>query len=220
MNEENYIEQLDGGRRSPMSIVLIIAGVAAVIAALGAVGYISGTGWFGYRQIMYGSGQLYALNMGDKPLDVSVDGREAVTVPPEDARVLELIGGQSSVVVRDTSGKEIATHSIFSDDSHALLKLTKDGCLAASDIGFVYGRGAQKLEFVEMIEKDQQTYVPGTKSVVWPRESFPAKMARQKGQPLWIELVACTLLEEPKFLRAYLDVRLQERLSKDEKKAR
>lgn len=208
------MDELEDRSSNWMKVVAIIVAVALAAGAIGYIGLISGTGWFGHRQLLYGTGQLYLLNLGADPLEVTVEGREPVDVPPEDARIVDIVGGESQVIVRNAKGERVATHSVFTDKSHALLKLTKDGCLVASDVGAFYGRGGDQLEFVEMIGEEQQKYVPGTQNVIWPRQSFPAKMSREKGQAMWVELVACPLLKEKKFLRAYLDVRLNERLKK------
>ncbi len=197
-------------------LTYLIVGVIALVglAAIGSVGYLSGAGWFGYRQILYGSGKIYLLNMGDKPFEVSVDGRKAVKVPPQDARTVENVGGQSKVVVTDADGKVVSRHTVVTDHSHALLKVSPNGCLAVSDVGAFYGRGGKDMKIINTIDKDTLLYVPGSTNIIWPREVFPSTMAHDAGQPLWIELVACSLLKEPDFLRAYLDVRLGERLKK------
>lgn len=236
------MSELENSGKSKLGYLIVIVSVIVGIAAVGAVGYISGAGWFGYRQIMYGNGQVYLLNMGSEPLSVTVEGRETVIVPPEDARTVDVVGGESTLVVRavsqaqqskgkkksgegetdevagaeagDEAGEVVARHKIFVDNSHALLKLTKDGCMVASDVGAFYGRGGEGLEFIEMIEEDQQVYVPGTTNVIWPRQTFPGKFDREGGDAIWLELVGCSLLEQEEFLRAYLDVRLGNRLNK------
>jgi hypothetical protein len=205
---------LENSGKSKLGYLIVAVSVIVGIAAVGAVGYLSGAGWFGYRQIMYGNGQVYLLNMGDEPLEVTVEERESVEVPPEDARAVDVVGGESQLVVRNAAGEVVERHTIFVDNSHALLKLTKDGCLVASDVGAFYGRGGEGLEFVEMIEEEQQLYVPGTTNVIWPRQTFPRKFAREGGDAIWLELVGCSLLEQEEFLRAYLDVRLGNRLKK------
>lgn len=233
------MSELENSGKSKLGYLIVIISVIVGVAAVGAVGYISGAGWFGYRQIMYGNGQVYLLNMGSEPLSVTVEDRETVIVPPEDARAVDVVGGESELVVRtvppaqqskgkkksadgktdnvadaEPTGEVVERHSVFVDNSHALLKLTKEGCLVASDVGAFYGRGGEGLEFVEMIEEDQQVYVPGTTNVIWPRQTFPGKFDREGGDAIWLELVGCSLLEQEEFLRAYLDVRLGNRLNK------
>jgi hypothetical protein len=214
------MSELEESNKSRLGLVILLVTVLVGIGAVGAVGYISGAGWFGYRQIMYGDGQVYLLNMGAQTLEVSVEDREPVEVPPEDARVVDVVGGESKIVVRDEDGQVVDRHNLFVDNSHALLKLSDDGCLVASDVGAFYGRGGEALEFVEMIEQDQRLYVPGTTNVVWPRQDFPARFDRDGGDAIWIELVGCTLLGQPEFLEAYLDVRLSNRLKKGKQKQR
>jgi hypothetical protein len=207
----NDVEETQTSRTPAIVISLV---VLVGLGAVGFVGHLSGSGWFGYRQILYGSSQLYLLNMSQEPLEVAVEGREPVDIDPEGARTVDIVGGQSSVVVRSTSGETVGEHTVFVDNSDALLKLTEDGCLAASEIGAFYGRGGDELDIVEFIEADQQLYVPGSTNLIWPRQTFPAKLGREGGEAIWVELVACALLDEPDFLRAYLDVQLGQRLKK------
>ena len=208
------MSELEESDKSKLGYVIIVVAVLAGVAAIGAAGYISGAGWFGYRQIMYGDGEIYLLNMGDKPLEVSVEGRESVEVDAQGARTVEVVGGKSQVVVKNAAGDIVERHTVVVDHSDALLKLTKDGCLAVSNIGAFYGRGGEGLEFVEMIEADEQLFVPGSTNVIWPRQTFPAKLPREGGEAMWVELVGCSLLEQEEFLRAYLDVQLGQRLKK------
>jgi hypothetical protein len=208
------MSEFEEPQKSKLGLVILLVTVLVGVAAVGAIGYISGAGWFGYRQIMYGEGQVYLLNMGGETLEVRVEDREPVEVPPEDARVVDVVGGESELVVRDEDGEVVDRHTIFIDNSDALLKLTDNGCLVASDIGAFYGRGGEGLEFVEMIEEDQRLFVPGSTNVIWPRQEFPAKLDREGGDAIWLELAGCALLDQPEFLRAYLDVRLGNRLKK------
>ena len=189
--------------------------VAAVIAlAVGFIGHLSGAGWFGYRDWLHDGGELYALNMSKSPLRVSVDGREPVEVPPEDARILEILGGTTVVDVTDAAGESVATYDVTVDGSHAFLKLTDDGCLAVVDITPFYGgEVGAKLDFEAYLHSDARLWIPRSRNVVWPRKDFPSRLEGGEGNGIWFELVACELLEEPEFLDAYLAVRLESRMA-------
>lgn len=183
--------------------------------AVGIVGQLSGVGWFGYRSTLYGTGELYALNLGDEPLFVSVDGREKVEVPAQNAEILELIGGTSKVVVSDGEDEVVSRHDVTAKNSHALLKLTDQGCLVATNISPYYGGKVPKTQdFVAKIRAKKRVWIPDSTNVVWPRKAFPKRLAADGGQGIWVELVACELLDDPKFLDAYISFRLEERMKK------
>ena len=200
--------------------VVIALVVLAIIAGFGSIGHFSGTGWFGYRQMLYGTGEIYLLNLGDRDLDVFIDNRESVSVPANDAKITELIGGVSTIVVRDDSGEVVDTYELQTDNSHALLKLSDKGCLVATDVTSFYKKGgADELEFVEFLKNEERTYIPESRNVIWPRKRFPQKLRSGDGPGIWIEWVGCDLLDSKKFLRGYLRVRLRDRLGMDEQQA-
>lgn len=179
------------------------------------MGIVAGTGFFGYRSVLYGDGQLYALNMSDQPLWVSVDDREKVEVPAQNAQILDIIGGETRAVVTDASGEVVGRYDVFTDNSHAFLKLTDEQCLAVVNLDPYYRSGSSKdIEIVEKLDERTRVWVPDSKNVVWPRKAFPKRLSAGEGRGTWIELVGCPLLEDPQFLDAYLAVRLDERMGK------
>lgn len=206
---------LKSGKKGKFGLIWAALGVLVALGAIGAVGHFAGAGWFGYRQILYGVNNIYLLNMGPEKLQVSVAGREPVEVDPEGARLVEVMGGDSEISILDASGAVLETRTVFTDDSSALLKLSEDGCLAVSDVGAFYGRGGDGLNIIKTIDPATRLYVPESKNIIWPRKPFPRALAKDAGQALWIELVGCALLDEPRFLRGYLDTRLGERMSKN-----
>ncbi|MBA2664611.1 MAG: hypothetical protein H0U74_20155 [Bradymonadaceae bacterium] len=196
--------------------VIIGLCVLAVVAGIGAIGHISGTGWFGYRQVLYGGGELYILNLSDDERLVVVDGRAPVEVPAQNAQMVEIIGGTSQVIILDTAHQQVDSYEVTIDRSHALLNISQASCLVVADISSFYGGKAKKLAFVEFLREDRRVYVPNTTNVVWPRRSFPPRLDAQGGPGLWIEIVGCPLLDERDYLEAYMDVRLQQRFERKE----
>lgn len=201
--------------RRPVILYVLGALLAlGLLAGIGAIGQLGGAGWFGHRQILYGTGELYILNMGDSPRLVSVDGRDRVEVDAENARLVEIIGGTSRVEVFDPDGTLIDTYSVTVDDSHALLNLSPESCLVVADISAFYGGQGQQLTFVDMLRPDQRVYVPDSRNIVWPRRDFPPRLDPTRGPGRWIELVACALFDEPEYLEAYMNVRLEQRMER------
>lgn len=195
--------------------IAVAIGVLVAIAGIGGIGQLSGAGWFGYRDWMYGPGELYALNMGDEPLWISVDGMERLEVPAQNAQIADLMGGTSHVVVTDTDEAVVDEYDITIDGSDAFLKLTDEGCLAVVDITPFYGGNASgALDFEAYLRRDARVWIPQSRNVVWPRKDFPSRLEGGQGKGLWFELVACDLFEEPKFLDGYLAARIEQRMEK------
>lgn len=192
----------------------ILAALAVIALGVGVIGHISGAGWFGHRTWLYGDGELYALNMGDDPLWVAVDGRERKKVPPNGAQIFDLVGGTSIVEVTDEGSDVVDRYDVTVDDSHAFLKLTDEGCLAIVDITPFYGgQQGKRLDFDAFLRQDARVWIAGSKNVVWPRKDFPSKLSGGEGPGLWFELVACELFEEQDFLDAYLATRIEQRMA-------
>ncbi len=214
MSEEPEIEDI----KPPSKLKAIGFGLAIVVAivlVLGFVGQISGTGWFGYRSYLYGQGELYVLNKGMEPLWVSVDGRERVEVKALNAQVVEIVGGESAVEVTDKSGDVKGRYTVDARNSHAFLKLTDDDCLAVTRLDpFYKGGGNQDIVIEAKLEAKTRVWIPNSKNVVWPRKPFPKRLSAGEGPGLWVELVGCELLNDDKFLDAYLALRLEERVKK------
>lgn len=201
-------------QRSWKLYVALLILVLALIAGFGAIGQAVGTGWFGHRTMLYGTGELYVLNLHDELRYISVDGKEAVEVPIQNAQVVELIGGTSRVEVFDAARKLIDTYQITIDHSHALLNLSDDSCLVVADVTGLYGGRRGGLTITDRLREDTRVYVPETLNVIWPRRSFPAQLDSSSSKAVWIELVGCTLFDEDDFLQAYLDIRLEQRMER------
>ena len=211
MNDELEITAPNRTRNIVVAVIVTLLAVVGV----GSVGMLSGAGFFSYRTFLYGTGELYALNMSDQPLWISVDGRPREEVKAQNAAVVELIGGTSEVIATNEAGQVKGRYQITAENSHAFLKLTDEQCLAAVNLDpFYKGGGKQDIVFTALLNEKTRVWVPNSKNVVWPRKAFPSALAPQDGPGIWLELVACPLLEEPKFLDAYVAVRLEDRVRK------
>lgn len=211
MSDETQIQPPSRLKTALLVAILALLGLAAV----GSVGVISGAGFFSYRTFLYGEGELYVLNMSPQPMYVSVDGREKVEVPAENAKIVEIIGGESRVEAFDGSGQVKGTYTVDARNSHAFLKLTDDQCLAVVDLDpFYRGSGKQDIRFVALLNEKTRVWIPESRNVVWPRKAFPSALTAKDGPGMWVELVGCPLLEDTKFLDAYVAVRLEERVRK------
>ena len=197
------------------TVIAVVLVALVALAGMGSIGILSGAGFFSYRTFLYGTGELYVLNMTETPLWVSVDGRERVEVPLQNAKVVELIGGTSEVVATDSAGQIKGRYTIDAKNSDAFLKLGDQQCLAAVKLDAFYRGGAkQDIEFAALLNETTQVWVPESHNVVWPRKAFPKSLSAEDGPGIWLELVGCPLLEDPKFLDAYIAVRLEDRVKK------
>ena len=202
--------------RSKVRTVALVTLVALIaFAGMGSLGALSGAGFFSHRTFLYGTGELYVLNMNETPLWISVDGRERAEVPALNAKIVELIGGTSEVVATDAAGQIKGRYTIEAKNSDAFLKLSDDQCLAAVKLDSFYrGGGKQDIEFAALLSEKTRIWVPESHNVVWPRKAFPKSLSAEDGPGIWLELVGCPLLEDPKFLDAYIAVRLEDRVNK------
>ena len=203
------------GLGAKLALGLLVS--ALLIGGLGMIGQLSGTGFLGHRSWLYGQSELYVLNFQAEGLTLSIDGSEPKPLPFENAQIFELIGGTSSIILRDASGQQVGEHSVQVKGSHAVLKLGPQTCLVALDLGPYYGGGGKgKLVVQQRIMQDQQLYIPQSQNVVWPNKDFPSKFNPSEGPSLWIEKIACELLkpEEEHMMLAYMEGRLQDRMNR------
>lgn len=202
----------------PKPVVFLTLAVVGVLA-MGGVGMISGAGFMGYRTWMYEGGALYVLNFDGHDVTIAVDGGEAVNVPNENARTLDILGGTSQVDVKDSQGKVLKTFTVEARDSHAMLKMGKDVCVVVLDISGYYSKsGDKKLKVVHRMTREQSLYVPESTNVIWPRASFPTRYNPGSGTLYWFETVACELLKEKEesMLLGYMSQRLTDRMMRQQ----
>ncbi len=225
VESENTTEVSDDGGlidetpSSSSSKTILLWGLIVLVAigAFAFMGKLSGTGWFGYRSWMYEGGELYILNRESKPVLASVDGFQDVEVPADNAQRLDLVGGESVVVIKDAeTGEELSRHTVTLDGFHALLKLKpKEDCLAVVDVSSYYsGQKGAMPKVMEQISTEDQLYYFKTRNVVWPRKDFPPHIDPAMGSPVWAEIVGCELFDDKEFLESYLGFRLSEAFKK------
>jgi len=214
-DEWRLAEDEFGGGDGPSTAVFVTMIAAALVAALGVAGYVSGVGWFGYRQWLYGTGRLYLGNYTPHTRFVSVDGRDPVELGPNKYEIVDFVGGTNSVRVLDADRELLSTHSLTAAASDAFFKVAGGACLAVVDVSSLYG-GEGEIEIREFVGSDQRSYVPDTHNTIWPGEEFPDQLQAGEGPGIWLEKVGCPLEEDRDVLRKYLEVRVRDRMSPDE----
>lgn len=185
-------------------VVLFVAGAALIP-------YLIGYGWFGHRLLLYGEGQLYVLNLHDETHHVSVDGRAPVEIPGDDATILPLVGGPTSVEVQDQQNQVIDSWETELDHSDAFLNLSDDTCFVLAELANLSGNNSLEVEIIEVLDADTDFVPLDTHHVVWPRGN-PGAVDDTAESAVAIELMDCELLGEREFLGDYLQTRLEARM--------
>lgn len=206
--------EVDAGMSTGKRVALGVAALLVVVAILGAVTQMAGVGFLGYRSILYGSGELYVLNLSDEERFVQVEGREPEPVLAQNAQIVELIGGTSKVDILNADKSLWKSYQVTIDDSAAILNISDGACLAVADVTDLYRGQDQGLSFQKLLDASTEFYQVESHNVIWPRRSFPTRIDPSKGSTLWVEIVACRLFEDPAYLSEYLMIRLQQRMEK------
>ncbi|TXD37183.1 hypothetical protein FRC98_10645 [Lujinxingia vulgaris] len=206
--------EVDAGMSTGKRVALGVGALVLVAAIIGAVTQMAGVGFLGYRSILYGSGDLYVLNLSDEERFVQVEGREPEPVHAQNAQVVELIGGTSRVDILNGDKSLWKSYDLTIDDSAALLNISDASCLAVADVTDLYRGQDTGLTFQELLDASTEFYELGSHNVIWPRRTFPSRIDPSKGPTLWVEIAACRLLEDPSYLSEYLMIRLQQRMEK------
>lgn len=196
---------------------LVAMAVLGVLLIVGVVTHLVGVGFLGYRSLLFGRGDLYILNLSDEERFVVVDGRSPVVIHSQDAQLVELIGGRSKVEILDDQQKLWRSFEIEIDDSHGLLNISDEACLAVTDLSGLYKGESSSVAIKTLLEAGEEIHILGSTNVVWPRREPPPRVDLTQGPALSVEIVGCALLQEPEFLREYLLLRLEERMGSPQK---
>ena len=208
-----------GMQRKLFTALVVVLGIVAI----GMVGHLTGAGFFGYRAWMYEGGTLYVLNFKSAGLNVVVDNAESNSVPFENAKMVDILGGTSRIEVKGKDGKVLNHYDVTAKNSHVMLK-QGDACVIVLDMSNYYRKSAthKKFKIVKRMGLKDDLFVPNSTNVVWPRNSFPKKYHSSQGPLYWFEKVACTLLDadEEHMLLAYMERRLIDRMNRNKLKGK
>ena len=215
--DERMTDTPESEIRTPAPPVLMYAAVVVgVVLIFGVVTWALGLGPFAYRQIWYGTSEIYILNMSDEAVTVSLDGGSGLEVVPQSADRTPLLGGTTHVVTRRKDGSVVEEFDVFVDGAPVFYNVSGAKCLAVADVSSYYRGGDKGIEVLA-------TYKLGTKVVplpydnmIWPRQTLRDEVRGGSGVA-WIEMVACSLLEpgEAHLLASHLDFLLTERKQRE-----
>lgn len=190
---------------------VVAAAVCVVIAAaVGVVPHLLGYGWFGYRIAAFGHTHLYAMNLGEEPRDVSVDGAPPRRVEPEAARLLPIVGGRSVVEVtsEQTPPKKL---EIDSGGHPVFLPIDSDTCFAVSSFESLPA-DEDGVQLIDVLDADTTVYNLPSSAVLWPNAN-PQMLEGDGAAPfVSLEVIDCWLEDDEPFLAEYLASQLNDRL--------
>jgi hypothetical protein len=203
---------------------LVYGGVAGgVVLIFGLVTWLLGLGPFAYRQIFYGTSEIYVLNMTGRPVVVTLDRGTGLKVGPEAAERTPILGGTTRLVTRDEAGAVIEELEVFVDGKPIFYNVQGERCLALSDVSSFYLPGREKgVEIKEVFEKGTTLVHLPHERMIWPRQTLRDQVINAEQGVGWIEIVACPLLdpEERAVLEGHLDAQLTERKQKEQDEAK
>ena len=194
-----------------------------IVLVFGLVTWVLGLGPFAYRQILYGTSQVYVLNMTDAPVEMTLDNGLPIEVGVEAAERTPILGGTTRVVIT-RGGEELEREEVFVDGHPVFYNVGGEGCLVLSDVSSFYlGDPNPRVEVKEVFEKGTKVIPLPHERVIWPRETLRDKVQGAAGGVAWLEIVGCSLItpDEQRLLESHLDVLLTERkrVEQERKKA-
>jgi hypothetical protein len=211
-SEQSYEEEPPKAPAPPWMVYLGVAG--AIVMAFGLITWLLGLGPFAYRQILYGTSQIYVLNMTDQDVEVTLDKGTGLEVKAQQAQRTPLLGGTTTVVTRDKQGKELERFDVSVDGNPVFYNVGGERCLVLAEVSSFYLPGRDKgVKIIETFPKGTRVVpLPHTR-MVWPRQTLRDEVSNAESGVAWIEMVACSLLdgEEQHVLESHLYTKLTER---------
>ncbi len=190
-------------------------GIGTVILLIfGLVTWALGLGPFAYRQIFYGTSELYMLNMTDQHVEVTLDKGTAIPLKPEGVERTPILGGTTLLVTNDKDGKTLEQHEIFVDGNPIFYNVQGERCMVLSDVSSFYLNKADKgIKILKTFDKGQSIIPLPHDRIIWPRQTLRDQVKGAEHGVAWIELVACSLLDpdERHILESHLNIKLTER---------
>jgi hypothetical protein len=195
--------------------------VGVVLLVFGGVTWALGLGPFAYRQIWYGTSEIYILNMTDHAVSVTLDGGTPREIGSEAADRAPVLGGTTHIVTRNEDGNLIEEMDIKVDGAPVFYNVEGAKCLALADVASYYGAGDKRVEILETFPRGTRLISLPHDNIIWPRQTLRDEVAGGDGVA-WIEMVACTMLDasNERLLLTHLDLLLTERKRVEQARAK
>ncbi len=194
--------------------LVYISIVLGIVMVFGLVTWALGLGPFAYRQIFYGTSEVYILNLGDVPVTVQLDQGNPIEVGPESAERTPILGGTTTLITRDKDGKILEEKEVFVDGAPVVYNVMGHRCLVLSDVSSYYlGSPSPGVEVTSRHPKGTRIIPLPHERVIWPRETLRDQVTGAKDGVAWLEIVGCSLLDdsEEHLLAGHLNSLLTER---------
>ncbi len=199
--------------------IIYTSTVLGIVLIFGLVTWLLGLGPFAYRQIWYGTSEVYILNMTAQNVEVTLDKGQAITIGPESAERTPILGGTTRIVSRDATGEILEDLEVFVDGNPVLYNVQGERCMALSDVsGFYLPTQPKGIEILATFPKGTSLIPLPNDRIIWPRETLRDQVKNASAGVSWIELVSCPLLDpdDRHVLEAHLDIVLTERKKKEQ----
>lgn len=193
--------------------------VGAVLLIFGTVTWLLGLGPFAYRQIFYGTSEIYILNMTEREVMVSIDKGSQTKIPPRSKERTPILGGTTVIRTETADGELIEEVEVFVDGNPVFYNVEGERCMVLSDIsGFYLGDPSNGVKVQEKYKKGTRIMHLPHDRMVWPRQTLRDEVKGAELGVAWIELVGCPLLDEDQsdILEGHLSVMLTERKKEEQ----
>lgn len=119
------------------------------------------------------------------------------------------------MTTRNKAGEVLETVDVFVDGSPVVYNVMGERCLVLSDVSSFYmNERTNSIEVLETFPKGSRIVNLPNNRVIWPRETLRDQVKHAEDGVAWVEIVACSVMEEKHMLVSTLNILLTERKKK------
>lgn len=201
----------EGDDSTALRWLVAILAILVVTTTAALIPHLLGYGWFGHRVLLYGQNELYVLNLDDEPRQIVVDDRTTRQIDADNAALVPLVGGTSTVSVYSPDGELLADRQLETDRSDVLYSLSDQACFVVSELSNLSADTPLEVDIVDRLGPEVDLYPLESRNIVWPR-GYPGVLKQDSPDPaLSVEVVDCNLLDDRAFLTDYITEQLEAR---------
>ena len=219
MNDQPTRHETEVLERPTTPWKVYLASVLVVLLVFGVVTWLLGLGPFAYRQIWYGTSEIYILNMTARTVEVTLDKGTGISIGPESADRAPILGGTTHVVTRGPDGEIIEELDVFVSGFPVFYNVQGERCLVVADVSSFYAPGKDKrVKILTRFSAGAKIVNLPHNNIIWPRQTLRDKVEGGADGVAWVEIVACPLLEEEEehVLASHLEILLTERKRREQ----
>jgi len=188
------------------------------LIAFGLITWLLGLGPFAYRQLIYGTSEVYILNLTDQDVEVTLDKSDPLAIQPDGYQRTPILGGTTTLVTRNKAGEVLERVTVFVDGNPVVYNIKGARCLVLSDVSTFYDpTKTNEVNVLATYEKGKTVVNLPNEKVIWPRETLRDEVKEAEKGVSWVEIVACPMIdpEEKRLLSTHLSVLLTERKKRE-----